>query len=83
MVPNVGIFVSLQNFVIRKIEGADFKYDNIIFIILDKFEDAGFKYDNSIFKFQPRNMQIRHFWSQICGFLFFAPNFALRQILGC
>ena len=37
----------------------------------DKLEEADFKYDNDIFNFQPRNMQVRHIWSQIYGFLFF------------
>ena len=31
----------------------------------DKLEDADLKHDNNIFKFQPKNTQIRHFWSQI------------------
>ena len=37
---------------------------------LDKFEGANFKYDNSFFKYQPKSTQIRHFWSEIQGFLF-------------
>ena len=36
---------------------------------LDKFEGADFKYNNIISKFQPKNTQIWHFWSQIYGFL--------------
>ena len=28
LVPNLGIFVSLQNFAMRQIQGSDFKYDN-------------------------------------------------------
>ena len=35
-----------------------------------KSEGADFKYDNSFFKWQPKNTKIRHFWSQISGFLF-------------
>ena len=31
----------------------------------DKFEDADIKYDNISGNFQPRNTQIRHFWSLI------------------
>ena len=40
-----------------------------------QFETVDFKYDNSIFKFQPKISKIRHFWSQIYGFLL------LQQIL--
>ena len=29
-----------------------------------------FKFDNIVFKFQLKNTQIRHFWSQIKGILF-------------
>ena len=32
---------------------------------LDKFEGADFKYDNIFFKFQHKNTQIRHIWSEI------------------
>ena len=32
---------------------------------LEKFEGAGFKYNNIIFKSQPKNTQMRHFWSHI------------------
>ena len=39
---------------------------------------ADFKYNNFIFKFQPKNTQIQHFWSQSI----FASNFATRQIQG-
>ena len=39
-------------------------------LLLDKFEGANFKYETVFFKFQPKNAQIRHFWSQIQGFLF-------------
>ena len=35
-----------------------------------KSEGADFKYDNSFFKWQHKNTKIRHFWSQIYGFLF-------------
>ena len=35
---------------------------------LDKFEGADFNYGNSIFKFQSKNNQIKHFWSQIYRF---------------
>ena len=35
---------------------------------LDKFEGADFKCDNIVFKFQAKNTQIRHFWSQILEF---------------
>ena len=34
---------------------------------LDKLEGADFKYDNIFFKFQPKNIQIRHLWSTIQG----------------
>ena len=45
-------------------------WNSAIFILYenlqqDKFEDADLKHDNNIFKFQPKNMQIRQFWSQI------------------
>ena len=38
---------------------------------LDKFEGDDFKYDNSFFikEIQPKNIQIKQFWSQIWEFL--------------
>ena len=45
---------------------------------LDKFEGADFKYDDYMFKSEHQNTQICHFWSQIKGFLFFAPNFPIK-----
>ena len=47
---------------------------------LDTFEGADFKYDNIILKFQCKNTQIRHFWSQNKGFLSFLPKFSTRHI---
>ena len=38
---------------------------------LDKFEGGDFKYDDTVFKFHPKIIQIRHFWSQIYSFSFF------------
>ena len=37
---------------------------------LDKFESAHFKYRNIVFRLQPKNTQIRHFWSEIRHFYF-------------
>ena len=96
LVPNLGNFILPWNFGIRKIQGCWFqiwqyyyqipvqKYPNqailvpnlrILFLHQtsqeDKFEDADFKYNKNIFKFQPKNMQIRHFSTQILAFLFY------------
>ena len=49
---------------------------------LDKSEGADFKHDNSIFKFQPKNMQTRHFGSQILAFLFFHETLQLDEFEG-
>ena len=49
---------------------------------LDKFQAADFKYDNIAFKFQPRNTQIKHFWSQIYGFLFLDEILCLKKFEG-
>ena len=46
---------------------------------LDKFDGADFKYNTIVFKFQPKNIQIRLFWSQILTIFIFAANF--RQTL--
>ena len=45
-------------------------------LVFDKFEGADFKYDNSFLKFQSKNTQIRHFWSQIQVFLFLFAKFS-------
>ena len=37
----------------------------------DKFEGSNFKYDNIVSKFQSKNNQIRHFWSEIRYFWVF------------
>ena len=34
-------------------------------LLLDKFQVGDFKCHNIVFKFQPKNIQIRPFWSQI------------------
>ena len=48
----------------------------------DIFENTDFKYDNSIFKLQPKNTQIKHFWSQIQRFLFFHEILQLDKFKG-
>ena len=44
------------------------KYPNNAFfrkiLQIDKLEGTDLKYDNIVLKFQPKNTQIRHFWSQ-------------------
>ena len=55
------------------LNGIHKKVSNLIFskiLEADKSEGADFKYNKNILKFQPKNTQIRHFWSQIYGFLF-------------
>ena len=42
-----------------------------IFVSSQKFDGADYKYDNSFLKMEPKNIQIRHFWSQIKIFMFF------------
>ena len=53
------------------------KHPNKAFLVLDlsilifarrKFEDVDVKYDNTFFKFQPKNIQIRHFGPKIRHF---------------
>ena len=51
-------------------------------LIFDKFEGADFKYDNSFLKFQPKNTQIRHFWSQIQAFSLFHDILQLDKLKG-
>ena len=46
------------------------------------FEGTDLNYENSILKFQPKNTQIRHFWSQIYGFLFLHQTFQLEKFGG-
>ena len=36
---------------------------------LEKFECVDLKYNNIFFKFRPKKIQIKHFWSQSSGFL--------------
>ena len=45
-------------------------------------EGTGFKYDFSIFKFQPKNSQIRRFWSQIKEFSFSHKTLLLEKFEG-
>ena len=49
---------------------------------LDQFEGTDFKYDKIVFKFQPKNTQIRHFWSHILAFSFFDEILHLDQFEG-
>ena len=49
---------------------------------LNIFDGANFKHDNIIFKFQHKNTQISHFWSQIQTFLFFREIFQLGKFKG-
>ena len=49
----------------------------------DEFEGADFSYDNIFFfKFQYKNTQIRHFWSEIYAFLFFHKILRLGKLKG-
>ena len=45
---------------------------------LYQFEGAYFKYDKNMLKFDPKNTQILHFWSQFKRCLFFAPSVGIR-----
>ena len=52
---------SNKSFLVPNLKGFVFGYN---FAILDQFEGVEFKYDNSILKFQSKNTQKKHFWSQ-------------------
>ena len=46
------------------------------------FRGVGFKHDNIVFKFQPKNIQISHFWSQTQAFQFFSKILQLDKFEG-
>ena len=49
---------------------------------LEKFGVADFKYDNIRFKFQAKDTQRKHFWSQILGILFYPEILQLDKFEG-
>ena len=55
LVPNLGILVFLQSFVIGK----------NMRVVISNFKGLDFKSDNSVLSLETKNTQIRHFWSQI------------------
>ena len=48
----------------------------------DNCMDADFKYGNIVFEFQPKNTQIKRFWSQIWKFLFIREILQIDQFEG-
>ena len=76
MVPNLGFFVFMRNFIIRQIL-SDFKYDNIVF----KFQPESIF--ACIFAHKYPNIQYpnKAFLVPNLGFFVFMRNFTIRQIL--